>query len=150
MMFLNSDNTYTFSNATLSIVDNTVINMESVSVTKEIPEFNILIPTYQPIGPTNVMELYWPGDKMRYQANHGTPNAVQYGFGPDFIDMILTASDRVGVYSVNLRGPSATIANVVVYLQYNEEENVAYTDEDGQQYYKSGDGQLTLDYVEGG
>ena len=97
------------------------------------------------------MELYWPDELSRYLRNHGNPNHLQYGFGPDFITAVLNRpSAKVGVYTVNLRGPSATIANVLVLMKYRVEPNVPYTDGSGNQYYKDADGQLTTNYVEGG
>lgn len=151
MMFLDSENTYTFSNATLSIIDNTVVDMDTVQLERQISDFNMLIPTVQDIGSTNVVEYYWPGDTAKYLARHGDPNAVKYGFGPDFIvDTLNKPDSKVGIYTVNLRGPSANIANVLVYMKYKVEEGVPYLDENGNQYYKTEDGQLTLDPVDGG
>lgn len=151
MLFLNAGNRYEFSYATLKVIDQTAVDEDFSSVEREIPEFNVLIPTVQAIGTTNKMELYWPDELSRYLRNHGNPNHLQYGFGPDFITAVLNRpSAKVGVYTVNLRGPSATIANVLVLMKYRVEPNVPYTDGSGNQYYKDADGQLTTNYVEGG
>lgn len=152
MLFLGAENNqYTFSNATLKVIDNTAIDENVGEVEREIPRFNVLIPTVQAIGPTNKVELYWPEERARYIQNHGTPNHVQYGFGPDYITAVLDRPDaKAGVYTVNLRGPSATIANVAVMMKYKVEQGVPYMDGFGNQYYKDEDGQLTTEYVEGG
>lgn len=151
MMFLNAGNQYDFSYATLKVTDHTVVDEGMTLVDREIPEFNVLIPTVQAIGTTNKMELYWPDELSKYLRNHGNPNHIQYGFGPDFITAVLSRpAAKVGVYTVNLRGPSATIANIVVLMKYRIEEAVPYVDGSGNQYYKDADGQLTTEYVEGG
>lgn len=151
MLILDAENTYTFSNASVKITDLTALAETAEAPNRSIPDFNMLIPTVQPVGPTNVMELYWPGEYTRYTINHGEPNAVLNGFGPDFIEAVLTRpASRAGVYTVNLRGPSATTANIVVYVKYKIEENVPYVDELGNQYYKDENNQLTTDPVPGG
>lgn len=151
MMFLSAGSMYDFSYATLKIIDQTAIDEGVNEVEREVPDFNVLIPTVQKIGTTNKMELYWPDELSKYLRNHGDPNHIQYGFGPDYIVAVLSRpSAKVGVYTVNLRGPSATIANVIVLMKYKVEENVPYVDGNGNQYYKDENGQLTMDYVEGG
>ncbi|MCM1531899.1 MAG: hypothetical protein NC114_06465 [Ruminococcus flavefaciens] len=151
MLFLNAGSQYDFSYATLKIIDETAIDDSTAEVEREVPDFNVLIPTVQAIGSTNKMELYWPDGLSKYLRNHGNPNHIQYGFGPDYITAVLNRPNaNVGVYTVNLRGPSATIANIVVLMKYKVEEGVPYLDGSGNQYYKDADGQLTTDYVEGG
>lgn len=151
MLFLGKENKYTFSYATLKITDNTVLRDETEQVQRSVPDFNVLIPTVQAIGATNKMELYWPDQLSRYLQNHGNPNHVRYGFGPDYITAVLERPNaKVGVYTVNLRGPSATIANVITLMKYKVESGVPYLDGQGNQYYKTEDGQLTTEYVEGG
>ena len=151
MMFLSAGSQYDFSYATLKIIDQTAIDDATNEVEREVPDFNVLIPTVQAIGSTNKMELYWPDELSKYLRNHGNPNHIQYGWGPDYITAVLSRPGaKVGVYTVNLRGPSATIANVVVLMKYKVEEQVPYMDGSGNQYYKDADGQLTTDYVEGG
>ena len=71
MLFLNAGNRYEFSYATLKVIDQTAVDEDFSSVEREIPEFNVLIPTVQAIGTTNKMELYWPDELSRYLRNHG-------------------------------------------------------------------------------
>lgn len=150
MLVLDQSNTYLFSNMVVRITDNTVISDDTTTPTPEVPAFNVLIPTYQEVGMTNVMELYYPGERNRYLMAHGNPNCLKYGFGPDFIPEILgkftsDSSVGVGVYTVNLRGASANTANVVCKCRWRVETNVPYTDTDGNPYYATPDGELTLE-----
>lgn len=152
MLVLDQSNSYMFSNMVIRLTDNTVITDDTTTPEPEVPAFNILIPTYQDVGMTNVMELYYPGEPNRYLLAHGTPNPLKYGFGPDFIHGILSkftdnqdSSVGVGVYTINLRGESATAANVVCLAKWRVESNVAYTDTDGNPYYVTPDGELTLE-----
>src|SRR5699024_5640406 len=141
---LDQTNTYGFSNATVKIIDNTYEDMYDTVEAPGVPEFNILVPTVQNVGMTNVLELYQPGDVAGYVRAHGNPNALQYGFGPDIIYGALERGDsNAGVYTINLRGPSATMANVVVMMKYRIEEDVPYTDADGNQYYVDENNQIT-------
>lgn len=144
MIVLDQTNTYGFSNATVKIIDNTYEDMYDTVEAPGVPEFNILVPTVQNAGMTNVLELYQPGDVAGYVRAHGNPNALQYGFGPDIIYGALERGDsNAGVYTINLRGPSATMANVVVMMKYRIEEDVPYTDADGNQYYVDENNQIT-------
>ena len=150
MLVLDQSNTYMFSNMVVRITDNTVISDETITPSDTVPAFNVLIPTVQDVGVTNVMELFQPGQYAEYVTAHGTPNANKYGFGPDTIYGILSKFDPnssvgVGVYTVNLRGPSATAANVVCKCLWRVEENVPYTDTDGNPYYVTADGELTTE-----
>lgn len=146
MLILDQANTYGFSNTVVKVIDQTYEEVASERATMPVPEFNVLIPTVQAVGVTNAVELYQPGDVDGYVRTHGNPNALKYGFGPDFIHGILErGNSRVGVYTINLRGPSATMANVVVLMKYRVEEDVPYTDADGNQYYVDENNQLTID-----
>lgn len=145
MLVLDSTNSYTFSNMVIRLTDNTVIT-EDETEALEAPAFTMLIPTVQDIGPTNTMELYRPGQLGNYLSAHGDPNCVKYGFGPDFIHAILSRPESdVSVYTVNLRGPDATNANCVVLLKYRVEEDVPYTDDEGNPYYLNSRGEVTLE-----
>ena len=145
MLVLDQKNTYSFSNMVIQLVDNTVIQDENADRVRPLPDFSVLIPTVQPVGMTNTMEIYWPGELAQYRAAHGTPNALKYGFGPDIIFGILSrGASKVGVYTVNLRGPSATAANIMVLLKYRVETDVPYTDTEGNPYYVDANGQLVL------
>ena len=61
MIVLDQTNTYGFSNATVKIIDNTYEDMYDTVEAPGVPEFNILVPTVQNVGMTNVLELYQPG-----------------------------------------------------------------------------------------
>lgn len=143
MLVLDKSNTYSFSNMVVRVTDKTAITDDTVTPTPDLPEFNILIPTVQDVGVTNVLEIYYPGEPNRYLKAHGKPNPLKYGFGPDFIHGILEKDAGVGIYTINLRGEDATAANVVVLMKYKVEEQVPYTDAKGAPYYKTADGQLT-------
>lgn len=150
MLVLDQPNTYMFSNAVVRITDNTVISEETNATPDKVPAFNVLIPTVQDIGVTNVMELFHPGQIAEYVAAHGTPNAHKFGFGPDTIYGVLekfepNSTVGVGVYTVNLRGPSATAANVACKCLWRVEPNVPYVDTDGNPYYMTADGDLTIE-----
>lgn len=144
MLVLDQSNSYSFANMVVRVIDNTVISDQNTASNTPVPDFNILIPTVQDVGMTNTLELYYSGEKNKYLQLHGNPNAIQYGFGPDFIADILDKEvSNVGVYTINLRGPSATMANLVVLMKYKVEEGVPYTDADGNPYYVDVNGQLT-------
>ena len=143
MLVLDRDNTYSFANMVVKVTDNTIETNEASTETYPLPEFNVLIPTVQSVGTTNALEIYRPGYQNAYLRAHGNPNALKYGFGPDFIYGILAKNAGVGVYTINLRGESATIANMVLLLKYYVENDVPYTDIDGNQYYLDGNGQIT-------
>lgn len=146
MIVLDSDNTYSFSNAVIKIIDETYVDDDATTGEVVVQDFNLLIPTVQTVGKTNVLEYYQPGEQAKYLKEHGTPNALQYGFGPDLIADALSeelASAKVGIYHINLRGPSATMANIIVAMKYRVETDVPYTDTDGSQYYVDENGQLT-------
>ena len=145
MLVLDQKNQYSFSNMVVTIDDQTVINNAARAPRPELPKFNVLIPTVQDVGTTNVMEVFYPGEDAVYEAAHGKPNPLKYGFGPDIAMMILKKNAKVGVYHINLRGPSATMANTVLLLKYRVEEDVPYTDAEGNPYYKDANGQLTLE-----
>ena len=146
MLVLDQSNSYSFSNMVVKVTDNTIITNERTTPTPDLPDFNVLIPTVQEIGSTNAVEIYYPGEYQLYLANHGNPNPLKYGFGPDMIYGILQKSAaNVGVYTVNLRGESATIANTIVLMKYRVEKDVPYTDESGNPYYVDKDKQLTTD-----
>lgn len=144
MLVLSESNSYQFSNMVVRVIDETGLTDDTVTPTPEVPRFNILIPTVQAVGVTNTVELYHPGEPNRYILAHGTPNALKYGFGPDFIYEILSHQNSgVGVYTVNLRGDSATVSNVVCKALYKIEKDVPYTDTEGNQYYVTASGELT-------
>ena len=146
MLVLDQSNSYPFANMVVRVTDNTVIQDDATVATTPVPKFNVLIPTVQDVGLTNTLELYQPGMKAQYVSAHGEPNALKYGFGPDFICGILDKSNSgVGVYHINLRGPSATMANVITLMKYRIEENVPYMDSDGNPYYVDDNGQLTIE-----
>ena len=151
MLILDQANSYGFSNAVVKVIDQTYEDLYADNGDIKVPDFNVLIPTVQEVGITNVLELYQPGALDHYVATHGNPNALKYGFGPDFIHGILErGNSNVGVYTINLRGASASMANVVVLMKYRIEKAVPYTDPDGNQYYKDENNQITTDPVEGG
>lgn len=143
MLVLDQANSYPFANMVVTITDNTVITDDTASA-REVPPFNVLIPVKVPVGPTNVLELFYPGEKNAYINRHGKPNAIKYGFGPDFITGILDKSTaNVGVYTINVRGESATMANVVCVMKYRVEKDVPYVSSDGEAYYLDENGQIT-------
>lgn len=143
MLVLDQDKSYSFSNMTVKITDNTVLRDDTTTTTQEIPDFNVLIPIHVPVGTTNSLELYYPGEINRYLNAHGTPNCLKNGFGADAIYAALTSGAEVGVYTINLRGASATFANAVVVMKYKVEKDVPYTDTTGAPYYYDKNGQLT-------
>lgn len=144
MLVLTESNAYSFANMVVKVTDNTIAIDDTITPKPPVPDFNILIPTVQDVGSTNELELYYPGEPNRYLNNHGTPNPLKYGFGPDMIHGVLSRSDSgVGVYTMNLRGPSATNANMLVSMKYKVESAVPYLDEAGQQYYVDSNGQIT-------
>lgn len=143
MLVLDQDKSYSFSNMTVKITDNTVLRDDTTTTTQETPDFNVLIPIHVPVGTTNSLELYYPGEINRYLNAHGTPNYLKNGFGADAIYAALTSGAEVGVYTINLRGASATFANAVVVMKYKVEKDVPYTDTTGAPYYYDKNGQLT-------
>lgn len=148
MLVLDQDKSYSFSNMTVKITDNTVLRDDTTTTTQETPDFNVLIPIHVPVGTTNSLELYYPGEINRYLNAHGTPNCLKNGFGADAIYAALTSGAEVGVYTINLRGASATFANAVVVMKYKVEKNVPYTDTTGAPYYYDKNGQLTTSPTE--
>lgn len=147
MLIVPQKNSFQFANMSVTLTDNTGIVDDTVTPTPEVPRFNFLIPTVQDVGVTNQMELYFPGELNRYTTAHGKPNAMKYGFGPDFIMGILAnIQSNVGVYTINLRGKSATIANVICKMMYKVEKDVPYTDTEGNPYYVDPEtGELTIE-----
>lgn len=143
MLVLDTDNSYSFANMTVKITDNTIDTGEVEQAAYPLPDFNVLIPTVQAVGSTNTLEIFAPGGQDSYVRAHGKPNALKYGFGPDFIYGILAKDAGVGVYTINLRGDTATHANIVVLLKYRVEKDVPYTDTEGNPYYIDSNGQLT-------
>lgn len=151
MLILDQPNSYGFSNTVVTVIDQTYEAPVTATEEVNVPDFNVLVPTVQAVGITNSLELYQPGEVDRYVSNHGSPNALKYGFGPDFVHGILERGNSgVGVYTINLRGPSATMANVVVLMKYRIEENVPYTDSSGNPYYVDENNQITIEPVDGG
>lgn len=151
MIILDSENSYGFANATIKVIDNTYETEVWSETSVTIPDFGVMIPVSLPTGLTNMMELYEPGDLAGYTSVHGAPNSMKYGYGPDMIYEILRrGASNVSVYTVNLRGPSATKANVVLLLKYKIEKDVPYVDDEGNQVYKDANGNLTTDPVPGG
>ena len=148
MLVLDQDKSYSFSNMTVKITDNTVLRDDTTTTTQETPDFNVLIPIHVPVGTTNSLELYYPGEINRYLNAHGTPNCLKNGFGADAIYAALTSGAEVGVYTINLRGASATFANAVVVMKYKVEKDVPYTDTTGAPYYYDKNGQLTTSPTE--
>ena len=152
MIVLDRENSYGFSNVVIKLVDETYIDQQTVNEEVVVQGFNMLIPTVQSVGNTNTLEYYQPGEQKKYFAAHGKPNALQYGFGPDLIADALSeelADAKVGIYTINLRGPSATMANVIVVMKYRVEPDVPYLDGDGAQYYVDANGQLTTNPTDG-
>ena len=146
MLVLDTQNEFNFANIRISLTDNTVISDDTTTPEPEVPQFNMLIPTVQDVGVTNTMELFYPGEPNRYLLSHGSPNALKFGFGPDLIyDIMNTPGSNIGVYTVNLRGPSATAANVICKVLYKVDTAVPYTDTDGNPYYLTPEGELTLE-----
>ena len=66
MLVLSQDNKYSAPNVTIKITDNTIVQDTAEVSTYPIPEYNVLIPTFQDIGPTNVIELFRPGYQATY------------------------------------------------------------------------------------
>ena len=150
MLVLDTANNYSFANMVIKVTDNTVQQDDTKIPTPDIPDFNVLIPTVQDVGITNTLEFYYPGEPYRYLKAHGMPNALKYGFGPDLVhDIIEYSAANVGVYTINLRGPSATMANVIVSLKYKVEKDVPYKTTTGDQYYLSNTGELVTVAGEG-
>lgn len=145
MLVLDQKNQYSFSNMVVTIDDQTAITNSTTYPRPDLPKFNVLIPTVQDVGVTNTLEIFYPGEASTYLAAHGNPNPLKYGFGPDIIHMILDKDADVGVYHINLRGPSATAANVVILMKYKVVEDVPYVDSDNNPYYVDTNGQLTID-----
>lgn len=145
MLVLDNENSsYAFSHMTVKVTDNTVERDDTTGTTPQVPAFNLLIPTVQDVGCTNTLELFYPGEKGRYLKSHGSPNPLKYGFGPDLIHDILEMNvPDVGIYTVNLRGASASKANAIVMMKYKVENDVPYTDTEGNPYYYDARGQLT-------
>lgn len=145
MLVLDSSKSgYAFSHMTIKVTDNTVEYDDSTASQREVPAFCMLIPTVQDVGPTNVLELFYPGEVSKYLKVHGKPNPLKYGFGPDLIhDVLALNAPDIGIYTVNLRGASASIANAVVMMKYKVESGVAYTDTQGNPYYVDANGKLT-------
>ena len=144
MLVLDQENSYAFSNMTIKVTDNTVERDDNANEVREVPKFNLLIPTVQDVGTTNTFELYYPGDKNAYLKAHGKPNPLKYGFGPDLIhDILELGVANVGIYTVNLRGESASKANAIVVMKYKVESDVPYKDTEGNSYYYDANGQLT-------
>lgn len=146
MLVLDAQNEYNFANITIDLEDNTIIADDTVTPEPEIPEFNMLIPTVQDVGITNQIELYYPNQPNRYILTHGNPNMMKFGVGPDLIyDILSKANSKIGIYTINLRGPSATAANVICKALYKVEPDVPYTDTEGNPYYLLEDGTLTTE-----
>lgn len=144
MLVLDQENSYSFSNMAIKVTDYTVERDDTTEEVREVPKFNLLIPTVQDVGVTNTLELFYPGDLNVYLKSHGKPNPLKYGFGPDLIHDILALNvPDVGIYTVNLRGESASKANAVVVMKYKVEASVPYTDTEGNPYYYDVNGQLT-------
>lgn len=146
MIVLDRKNSFGFSNTVISVIDHTYVDESSVTEDTTVQDFNMLIPTVQAVGTTNVLEYYQPGDRSRYEKAHGKPNALKFGWGPDLIYDALNPElekANVGIYTINLRGPSATMSNLICAMKYRVEPDVPYTDTDGSQYYKDANGQLT-------
>lgn len=144
MLVLDQENSYGFSNMAIKVTDYTVERDDTTEEVREVPKFNLLIPTVQDVGVTNTLELFYPGDLNVYLKSHGKPNPLKYGFGPDLIHDILALNvPDVGIYTVNLRGESASKANAVVVMKYKVEASVPYTDTEGNPYYYDANGQLT-------
>lgn len=125
MLILSDVNNYGFANTTIKVTDNTYVNAVAPTNINNVPDFNMLIPVNTPIGLTNVLELYQPGTISDFIANHGTPNALKYGFAQNIIAEILDRpNSNVGVYTINVRGNDATMANVALVMKYKVDTNV--------------------------
>ena len=143
MLVLTDSNSYSFANMVVRVTDNTIAVDDTITPTPDTPEFNMLIPIHTDVGSTNTMELYYPGEPNRFLNAHGNPNPLKYGFGPDTIYSVLSkSSSNVGIYTINLRGNSATNANIIVYMKYKIEKDVPYTTTEGEQYYVHPNGQI--------
>ena len=111
--------------ADITVKDYTYYTNEPPTNITTVPDFNMLIPVFTPIGLTNVLELYQPGTSADYRANHGDPNALKTGFNPYAICGVLDRdTSGVGVYTINLRDKTATMANVAVVMKYRVEKDV--------------------------
>lgn len=115
--------------ADIKVIDNTYVTAVAPTNISNVPDFNMLIPVRSPIGLTNVLELYQPGSTADYIANHGAPNAIRdnrgtakepkYDFNPYAICGVLDRSTSgVGVYTINLRDKTATMANLALVMKY--------------------------------
>ena len=150
MLVLGQDNLYAAANMTVKVTDNTVYQNTAIEDSYPVPDFNILVPMVQEVGVTNVIELYRPGTQDSYAALHGMPNALKYGFAPDFIYDTLAQNAGVGVYTVNLRGNDATMANVVLMMDYTVTKDVQRTNKEGEPLYiDSTTGAYTTDSTKG-
>lgn len=145
MLVLDQENLYNFSNMTVKVTDNTVQTDGTITRSTVVPRFNMLVPIVTDVGITNTLELFHSGEQAIYLNAHGTPNPLKYGFGPDIIHAILSSGADCGVYTINLRGSSATMANSIVLMKYKVEKDVPYTDASGAQYYYTKNGQITTD-----
>lgn len=145
MLVLNQDYSLAAANMSVTVTDNTTVQTTTEESQYPVPNFNIFVPTFQDIGPTNVIELYRPGYQATYAALHGMPNALKYGFGPDIIYDTLAQNAGVGVYTVNLRGADATVANVMALCDYTIKEESYVDPSTGEQQYLLPDGTMTSD-----
>ena len=125
-------------NINIALIDETVIK-DDTQKNPDLPRFNMLIPIVVDRGLTNTMEIFYPNEPNRFILNHGKPDILKYGIGPNLIHSILGSGADIGVYTVNLRGDDATMANLIVSLKYRIEEAVPYTDASGNPYYISYD-----------
>lgn len=125
-------------NIVINIDDRTIIRDDTRNA-PDLPRFNMLIPTVLPRGMTNTMEIYYPKEPNRYILAHGEPNPAKYGIGPSLIHYILNSNSGIGVYTINLRGEDATMANMIVAMKYRIDTDVPYTDDEGNPYYLAED-----------
>ena len=133
MVILSRPTTALYDNMSVSLIDNTVVEEVTTSVEEVPPQVNFLIPVVMPSGATNTMELFRDGEDSLFERYHATPNSKKYGFGPDMIKLILESGTGAGVYTVNLRGKTARLANLVCLMKWKIEKDVPYTQEiDGQ------------------
>lgn len=117
--------TWGFPFADLKVTDNTYVTAVAPTNIVNVPDFNMLIPIYSPIGLTNVLELYRPGTSDDFIQNHGAPNAVKYGFNAyGIVGTLDRPESNVGVYTCNLRDKTATEANIAVVMKYKVVEGV--------------------------
>ncbi len=114
-MYISSEqNSYPFSNTTLSIIDNTTV-VSAAAVQKTKPRHNYLFPVKLPKGPTNEIIQFYPGEYNLFASTFGTPSYSKNGVASELIHKILSMpASGMGVYVINLKDTTATKAYAVL------------------------------------